>query len=59
MKAGFADDEAPKVCFPSVVGRPKQRGPHFPSLSCTDQQSPSLARLSVSRWSDFVCGAQV
>mmetsp|Transcript_29199 Transcript_29199/g.69342 ORF Transcript_29199/g.69342 Transcript_29199/m.69342 type:complete len:385 (+) Transcript_29199:81-1235(+) len=26
MKAGFADDEAPKVCFPSVVGRPKQRG---------------------------------
>ena len=26
IKAGFADDEAPKVIFPSVVGRPKQKG---------------------------------
>jgi len=26
MKAGFADDEAPRVVFPSVVGRPKQKG---------------------------------
>jgi len=26
MKAGFADDEAPRIVFPSVVGRPKQKG---------------------------------
>ena len=26
IKAGFADDEAPKCIFPSVVGRPKQKG---------------------------------
>mmetsp|Transcript_30769 Transcript_30769/g.82439 ORF Transcript_30769/g.82439 Transcript_30769/m.82439 type:complete len:385 (+) Transcript_30769:28-1182(+) len=26
IKAGFADDEAPKTVFPSVVGRPKQKG---------------------------------
>jgi len=26
IKAGFADDEAPKDIFPSVVGRPKQKG---------------------------------
>jgi hypothetical protein len=26
IKAGFADDEAPKVIFPSVVGRPKHKG---------------------------------
>jgi actin, other eukaryote len=26
IKAGFADDEAPRTVFPSVVGRPKQKG---------------------------------
>lgn len=26
MKAGFADDETPRVVFPSIVGRPKQKG---------------------------------
>nr|BAJ13480.1 actin 3 [Guillardia theta] len=26
IKAGFADDEAPRCVFPSVVGRPKQKG---------------------------------
>lgn len=26
MKAGFADDETPRIVFPSVVGRPKQKG---------------------------------
>ena len=26
FKAGFAGDDAPKVVFPSVVGRPRQHG---------------------------------
>mmetsp|Transcript_8852 Transcript_8852/g.29573 ORF Transcript_8852/g.29573 Transcript_8852/m.29573 type:complete len:403 (+) Transcript_8852:50-1258(+) len=26
IKAGYADDEAPRVVFPNVIGRPKQKG---------------------------------
>ena len=45
IKVGFAEDEFPRVCFPSVVGYWKRQGPHDKDVYVGDEALSNAASL--------------